>query len=121
MFITVIDVKTAVGKLKSDKSDGNFMLTSNHFLNAGDDLFCHIALLFSASIVYGHCLQQLNISTLIPIPKGSNVNAADSNNYRGTALSSILCKIFDHILLAKYQSNFVTSDLQFGFKAIYVR
>jgi len=67
--------------------------------------------LFSALIVHGHCPQQLSVSTLIPIPKGSNVNAADSNNYRGIALSSILCKIFDHIILARYQSKFVTSDL----------
>ena len=70
------------------------MLTSDHFLHAVDDLFCHIALcFFSAVIVHGHCPQQPNFSTLIPIPKGSNANLADSNNYRGIALSSILCKM----------------------------
>jgi len=39
------------------------MLTSDHFLNAGDGLFCYIALLFSALIVHGHCPQQLSVST----------------------------------------------------------
>jgi len=31
---------------QGDKTDGNFMLTSDHFLHAVDDLFCHIALCF---------------------------------------------------------------------------
>jgi len=115
-LITISEVKTAVGE-KSDKSDGNFMLTADHFFNAGDDLFCYVALLFSALIVHGYCQQQLNINTLIPIPKGSHVNVSDNNNYCGIALSSILCKIFDHVILAKYQTELVTSDLQCGFKA----
>jgi len=58
-----------------------------------DDLFCHVALLLSAMVVHGHCPEQLNVSTLIPIPKGCNVNSADSNNYRGIALSPI-CQDF---------------------------
>ena len=63
-----------------------------------DDLFCHVALLLSAMVVpsdslffwapctnilnhshsYGHSPEQVNVSTLIPIPKGCNVNSADS-------------------------------------------
>jgi len=88
---------------------------ADQFFTAGDDLFC-VSLVFSALIVYGHCPQQLyGVSTLILFPKGSNANAEGSN--RGIAVSSILCKIFDHIILTKYQSKPVTSDLQFGFKA----
>ena len=54
---------------------------------------------------------------MIPIPKGRNVNLTDSSNYRGIALSAIFVKIFDHIVLSRYQSKLITSDLQFGFKA----
>jgi len=31
-------------------------------------------------VVHGHCPEQLNVSTLIPIPKGYNVNSADSRS-----------------------------------------
>ena len=68
-LITVDEVRNAVHKLKAYKRDGNFELSSDHFLNAGDDLFCHVALLLSAIVIHGHCPEQLNVSTLIPIPR----------------------------------------------------
>ena len=40
----------------------------------------------------------------------------DSNNYRGIALSSIICKIVDLVVLSRYYDSLVTSELQFGFK-----
>ena len=40
-------------QLKAGKIDSSFELSSDHFLHAGDDLFCHIALLLSAMIVHG--------------------------------------------------------------------
>ena len=50
-LITVDEVRNAVHKLKACKRDGNFELSSDHFLNAGDDLFRHVALLLSAMVV----------------------------------------------------------------------
>ena len=45
------------------------------------------------------------------------MNSDDSNNYRGIALSPIFVKISDHVILMRYQSKLMSSDLQFGFKA----
>ena len=44
------------------------------------------------------------------------MNATVSANYRGIALSSILVKLFDNIILVKYSDKLSTSGLQFGFK-----
>ena len=41
----------------------------------------------------------------------------DFNNYRGLALSFIFGKLLDLIILSKYRDSFMSSDLQFGFKA----
>ena len=51
------------------------------------------------------------MSTVIPIPKGRNVNLSDSSNNRVIALSSI----FDQIIVSRYVDKLCTSDLQFGF------
>ena len=51
----------------------------------------------------------------LPIPKGSQ-SGCNSNNYRGIALSSILGKVIDLILLERLSSKLDTSHLQFGFK-----
>ena len=55
-------------------------------------------------------------STIVPIPKGRNVNRCDSANYRGISLSSVYLKITDNIVLHKFSANLCTSELQFGFK-----
>ena len=45
--------------------------------------------------------QGLLLSTLVPIPKNKRGNKCDSNNYRQIAISSLLGKIFDTIILDK--------------------
>ena len=92
-------------------------LSSDHIINAGDVCFMHIALLFTAIITHGTIPESFLLSTIVPIPKGKNVNMSDSGNFRGIALSSIFGKIFDNIVLFRYSSNLLSSELQFGFKA----
>ena len=104
--ISACDVKRAVSRLKTHKSDASFELSTDHFLNAGDDLHTHVALLFSAILVHGFTPEKLCTSTIVPIPKGCNVNVTDSANFRGIALSSIFVKIFDHVVLQKYHDYF---------------
>jgi len=75
------DVLSAIRHLKPDKSDSNFQLHSNHFLNAYEELSQHIALLFSAMLVHGCAVGDLVSCTLVPISKGKNTNATVSDNY----------------------------------------
>ena len=56
------------------------------------------------------------ISTVIPIPKGINANITNADYYRGIALSAILGKLLDLIVLVRYGDLLCSSDLQFGFK-----
>ena len=114
-IITARDVHDAIIKLKSHKKDGSVGLSSDHFINASADLSVHIAFLFSAIISHGCVPRDFSTSTIIPIPKKRNVNATDSENYRGISLSSVFGKIFDNIVLCKYYDKLCTSDLQFGF------
>ena len=66
---------------------------------------------------HGCVPDDLAVSTVIPIPKGHNLNLTDSANYRGISLSSMFGKIFDLIVLTRYADHLFTSDFQFGFKA----
>jgi hypothetical protein len=56
--------------------------------------------------------------TTVQIPKGRNVNISDGANYHGIALSFIHGKIFDYIMLARYQDRMTSYEPQFGFKTI---
>jgi len=45
------------------------------------------------------------------------VNATDSANFCGIALSSVYGKLFDNIVFFQFSDKLQTSQLQFGFKA----
>ena len=107
------DVADAVHKLKHYKHEGDGTFTSDFFIHDPDALYIHLALVLSAMISHGLAVCS---STIIPIPKGRH-DVCNSNNYRGIALSSILGKIIDLILLDRLQDKLNTSHLQFGFKS----
>ena len=114
--VNVDDVQNGVRRLKSGKHDGHRGHYSNHLIHGSNRLHVYISLLFDSMLSHGCVPSDLLLSTLVPIPKNKRKSLNDSNNYRAIALSSILGKLFDNILLVKCSSVFSTSDLQFGFK-----
>lgn len=115
-IVHVSEVLNAIEHLKANKQEGLCGLSSDFFINAGYDMSVHIALLISAMFVHGFSPSLLTVSTIIPIPKGNTIDKCDSCNYRAISLSSILCKIIDLVVIARYGDCLVTSSNQFGFK-----
>jgi hypothetical protein len=107
-IITSSDVVKAVDRLKFKKDDGNKGLSSDHIKWSSTDLFVHLALLLTGMLIHGFVPDDFLVSTIIPIPKGKNTNVTDSANYRGIALSSVMGKIIDLIVLERYCDNLLT-------------
>ena len=59
-------------KLKPGKDDGDIGLSSDYFLHACNELSVHIPMLFTCLLVHGVAPQMMNLSTVVPIPKGKN-------------------------------------------------
>jgi len=116
LFVSPHDVLCAFKLLKAGKSDGSFDLVSDHVIHACDEFGVCVSMLLSALLVHGFAPEDVASCTIIPIPKGKNVNVSDSSKYRGIALSSIFSKVFDLILLNKFYDCLCTSERQFGFK-----
>ena len=60
--------------------------------------------MLSALIVHGIITDDLSVTTILPIPKGKNLNYSNSANYRGIALGSIIGKISDAYTLNRYDN-----------------
>jgi len=114
--MNVGDVKYAVKKLKAGKSDANVSLNSDNFIFACDDLYVHLSLLLNMLYKRFNAPHEMLISYMVPIPKNRKKALNDSNNYRSIAISSIVGKVLDHIVLKNHSDVLHTSDLQFGFK-----
>ena len=56
-------------------------------------------------------------SNMVPIPKVARANVIDSNMYRSIAISSIMSKILDNVIIEQQQLSLATSSYQFGFKS----
>ena len=102
--------------MKTGKNDGNVGHCSDHIIHGTSLLNEYISLLFTAMLVHGYSPEGFVLCTITSIPKNKRKSINDSDNYRGIALSSILSKIFDWIILTTHSNVFETSDLQFGFK-----
>ena len=92
-------------------------LSAEHLLYASPEIHTLLAICFNAFIVHGFLPSSLTDSVIIPIVKDKCKNISDIGNYRPIALSSVLSKVFELILLSKLNSYFCTTDYQFGFKS----
>lgn len=114
--ISVEQVNFAIDKLKSEKSDCKEGLTSDNFKNGTHLMKVYISLLFTTMLSHGIAPEGLLLSTIVPILKNKRGNKCDSNNYRAIAISSLLGKLFDIIVLKEQHTSLFTDVLQFGFK-----
>ena len=54
---------------------------------------------------------------MIPKPKGGKVCFTNADLYRSIAISSILNKILDYVIIDQQADSLATSDYQFAFKS----
>ena len=97
--VSVDQLQNAIHKLKSSKSDCTDQLFSDHFINGTLRFFILISLLFTSMLSHGVAPTGLLLSTMVLVPKDKRGSKSDSNNYRAIAISSILGKLCDSIII----------------------
>ena len=80
-------------------------------------VYFNLSILFNSMIDHGFAPDSFLQSSIVPIPKGARANVSDSNMYRIIAISSLLSKIFDNIIIERLSLVLSTSNHQFGFKS----
>ena len=110
------DIRVAVSKLKSSKIDEDGRFYSGSIIHSTGLLFEYINNLFSAMICHSYATTSFIKSSIISIPKGARANLTDSDKYKSTAISSLLSKLFDYVIIKQQNISLKTTDYQFGFK-----
>ena len=67
-------------------------------------------------INHGYAPPEVLHFSSIPLPKGARKDLPNSDMYRSIAISSLLSKIFDNVIIERQQDFLLTSNHQFGFK-----
>ena len=80
-------------------------------------LFLYLSFLFSSMLSHGYAHDTFLQANMIPIPKSARANVTDSNMHRSIAISSIMSKILDNVIIEQQQFALSTSSYQFGLKS----
>ena len=115
--INVNEVREAIGKLKTGKSAGVDGLQSEQFKANSDKLSVYLTLLFNVILSHAHVPSNLMITNIVPILKDKKGLITDKNNYRPIAVTTVISKILELVILKRLQAKLITADNQFGFKS----
>ena len=114
--ITVSEVKCALKALKLEKACGLDTLSTEHFLYASNKVAVLLALCFNTMLQHSYTPHSFTDTILVPIVKDKKGNLTEPNNYRPIAITSVASKLFEKIVLFRYEDRLVTTDNQFSFK-----
>ena len=111
-------IKEAIEKIKPNKSDPIFDFTSDFLKNAPEILYEQLALVMKSFLIHGHVTESLLLATLVPIVKDKLADLCSSQNYRSIAISSLILKLLDWVILINYGHLLKCDDFQFGFQEL---
>jgi hypothetical protein len=117
LFDTELISKT-LDNLKRGKAPGPDCLTAEHFLYCHPIVCCILTKLFNLMLLSGHVPRSFGVSYTVPVPKvkDTRTKSLTVDNFRGIAISSVISKLFEHCVLARFHRFLQTADNQFGFK-----
>ena len=108
-------IKEAISKLKKGKSEVDHDFGSDAFINGSENISEPISFLIRTFLIHGFVPIFLLICSLVPLVKDKLGDLNSSENYRAIAISSLLLKILDWVILLLHGDKIQASDLQFGF------
>ena len=117
MMISNNLISEAIKKLECGKSTGHEGVHDEAIKYAHPRMHVLLSFCFSLCFTHGHMLVYMIETTIAPIIKNKCGNLADINNFRPIAIATIVSKLFESIILYKYEELLYTYDNQFGFKS----
>lgn len=114
--VSVSEVHNAINGLKYGKSCGHDKIFGEHLKNAHDNISVYLSLLFNALIVHNYVPHDFMVTVLLPIVKDNKGDLSSCDNYRPIALTTIISKVFERVILNRYSDIVLTTGNQFGFK-----
>ena len=115
-LFTEAEIQSAIQRLKRNSSPGKDGLSCEHFIYADDSLNFYLRVLFNCMLTHNYIPQELMDSLIVPLLKDKKGDITDKDNYRPIAITCVISKILESVLLEKHKDYFNTSFHQFGYK-----
>ena len=111
------EIAKAIKCIKGGKSSGLDNLYGEHLKYADSKLAGLLSLVFNCMITHSYLPANFMDTIIIPLVKDKKGDLQSIDNYRPIAITNIMSKAFEILVLDKYASSFHTTCHQYGFKA----
>ena len=108
--------KEAAEHLYSSKSDPIYSFSSDCIKHGPDALYKHLSAALQSFLVHGHVTLFLLLATLVPLIKDKLGSISSSKNYRSIAMSSLILKLLDWVILLLFGESLGVDQLQFAYQ-----
>ena len=115
-MVTTEVIADAVRQVKASKTDPVFCFNSDCIKNAAPSLYMHLANMIRCFLIHGYVSNLLLVATIIPLIKDKLGDAENSDNYRSIALSSVVLKVFDWVIIMLFGDKLGLDELQFSYQ-----
>ncbi len=115
-FFTHNELLVAMNSLKTGKSAGNDGLAAEAFKYTDKKIIVYITMLFNCILCHGYIPTKLMDTIIVPIVKDKKGDLSSKDNYRPIALTTVMSKVLETLILNRYESLLLSKDSQFGFK-----
>ena len=92
------------------------MQSSDCVKKSPDNLFSFLSTIIQAFLIHGRVTLFLLLATLVPLVKDKLATLNDSKNYRSIAMSSLILKLLDWIILLLFGVSLGVDELQFAYQ-----
>ena len=113
--VNILSIKEALDNIKPNKGDSTWDLTSDFLKNGPELLFKHLEVMIQAFLMHGHVSAIFLLATMVPIVKDKLGDTCSSVNYRSIAISSVILKLLDWLIINLFGNLRKLDDYQFGF------
>ena len=110
-------IKDAAKHLKNSKSDPVFDFSSDCLSSGPDEVFFHLSIILKTFLIHNHVTACLLLATLVPIVKDKLGERCSSKNYRSIAISSLILKILDWVIIILFGVHLNLDPNQFAYQA----
>ena len=116
MYVSSGEIHEAVSSLKMGKSPGIDCVNAEHIKYAGEVLIEPLRILMSSMLIHGYMPENMIKGVIVEIIKSKTKGVNDKKNNHPVCLSTMISRIFEHILLNRLKPHLETCHNQFGFK-----
>ncbi len=115
-LVTADVIEEVVKEVRTRKNDPVFKFNSDCIKRAPKSFFQHISNMIKSFLIHGHVSNLLLVATIIPLIKDKLGDMESSDNYRSIALSSVILKVFDWVVITLFGDVLGLDELQFSYQ-----